>query len=186
MDKTTLLHDLATKMENTLKTLDNSLKGLRTGRASTSLLEPIHVEAYSNKTPLSQLATLSTPDSRTIHIQVWDKAMTKTIEKAIIESNLGLNPSSEGQVIRITIPPLSEERRKELVKLAHKYGEEAKVALRNIRRDGNDYLKKLEKDKLIAEDEHHNRSEEVQKLTNDFIHKVEIRIQQKEKEILTI
>lgn len=186
MDKTVLRQELTSRMEGAIKVLDNELKGLRTGRASINLLDPVIVEAYGNKVPLAQVATISTPDARTITVQVWDKSMVKAVEKAIVDNNLGLNPSSDGTIVRMTIPPLTEERRKDLVKLAHKYGENTKIALRNVRRDGNEELKKLEKDKVIAEDEHHNLSNETQKLTDEFISKVDVRIKQKEQEILTI
>lgn len=177
---------MTTKMDSSLKILDHELKGLRTGRSSINLLDPVQIEAYGNKMPLSQVASLSTPDARTITIQVWDKSMVKLVEKSIVESNLGLTPVSDGQLIRITIPVLTEERRKELVKFAHKYGENAKIALRNIRRDGNEELKKLEKDNLITKDEHHNLSTDIQKLTDEYSNKIDGQIKQKEQEILTI
>lgn len=186
MNKTILRQELTARMEGAIKVLDNELKGLRTGRASINLLDPVIVEAYGNKVPLGQVATISTPDARTITVQVWDKSMVKSVEKAIVESNLGLNPSSDGNIVRMTIPPLTEERRKDLVKLAHRYGENTKIALRNVRRDGNEELKKLEKDKVIAEDQYHNLSHETQKLTDEFISKVDARVKQKEQEILTI
>ncbi len=177
---------IETKMDSSLKILDHELTGLRTGRSSINLLDPIQIEAYGSKMPLSQVASLSTPDARTITVQVWDKSMVKIVEKAIVESNLGLTPLSDGQLIRITIPFLTEERRKELVKFAYKYGENAKIALRNIRRDGNEELKKLEKDNLITKDEHHNLSAEIQKLTDDYSNKIDGQVKQKEQEILTI
>ena len=136
--------------------------------------------------PISQVATVSTPDAKTITVQVWDKTMVKAVEKAITEANLGLNPSSDGQLVRMSLPPLTEERRKELVKLAHKYGENTKVSLRNIRRDGNEELKKLEKNSEISKDEHHNLSDDIQKLTDEFSNKIDSYIKQKEQEILTI
>lgn len=186
MDKSTIKKELSIKMDNSIKVLDQELKGLRTGRASINLLDPVMVESYETRMPLSQVATISTPDARTITIQVWDKNMTKSVEKAIAESNLGLNPYSDGTMVRITIPPLSEERRKDLVKLAHKYGEDGKIAIRNIRRDGMEELKKLEKSHSISEDEHHSLSNEVQKLTDEYIAKIDNIIKQKEKDILTI
>ena len=168
MDKAAVQKELQVKMDNSIRVLDHELKGLRTGRASVNLLDPVVVEAYGSRMPLSQVASLSTPDAKTIAVQVWDKSMVKAVEKAIADSNLGVNPASEGQLVRVAIPLLTEDRRKELVKLAHKYGENTKVALRNIRRDGNEDLKKLEKDSLITKDEHHNLSEGIQKLTDEF------------------
>jgi ribosome recycling factor len=186
MDKTALKKDLSIKMENSIKALDHELKGLRTGRASVNLLDPVMVEAYGSRMPISQVATVSTPDAKTIAVQVWDKGMVKAVEKAIADANLGVNPSADGQIVRMSLPPLSEERRKELVKLAHKYGENFKVALRNVRRDGMEILKKAEKDSLISKDEHHSLSEEIQKLTDEFSDKVDNHVKQKEQEILTI
>lgn len=186
MEKAKLCEALSHRMEGALKVLDNELKGLRTGRASINLLDPVVVDAYGSKLPLSQVATVSTPDARTINVQVWDKGMIKAVEKGIVDCNLGLNPMADGQIIRIPIPPLNEERRKDLVKLAHKYGENTKIAVRNVRRDGNEELKKLEKDNIIAKDEHHTLAEEIQKLTDDFISKIDSSIKQKEQEILTI
>ncbi|MBP7189829.1 MAG: ribosome recycling factor [Rickettsiaceae bacterium] len=186
MEKSQLMNDLTSKMEASLRVLDNELKGLRTGRASVNLLDPVMVEAYGSRMPLSQVATISTPDAKTISVQVWDKTMVKAVEKSITEANLGLNPASDGQLIRLPLPPLSEERRRDLVKLAHKYGENTKIAVRNVRRDGMDILKKLEKDNLIAKDEHHSLSEDVQKLTDNFISKIDGAVKQKEQEILTI
>lgn len=186
MEKATLKKNLQEKMEKSLKILDHELKGLRTSRASINLLDSVVVEAYGNRVPLSQVSTLSTPDARTINVQVWDKSMVKSIEKAITEANLGLTPASDGQLVRLTVPNLTEERRKELAKLAYKYGETTKVTLRNIRRDGNEELKKLEKDNIIAKDEHHSLSEEVQKLTDDFSNKVDAAVKQKEQEIMIV
>lgn len=185
MDKA-LKSELTEKMEKAIAVLDKELKGLRTGRASVNLLDPVVVEAYGSKMPISQVGTVSTPDAKTISVQVWDKAMVKTVEKAIADANLGLNPSSDGQLIRMSLPVISQERRKELVKLAHKYGENTKVALRNIRRDGMDILKKMEKEQNLSKDEHHNQSEEIQKLTDDYISKVDNVIKSREEEILTI
>ena len=181
-----LKQSLNEKMDKAVAVLDRELSGLRTGRASVNLLDPVVVEAYGSKMPLSQVSTISTPDATTLSVQVWDAAMVKTVEKAIVDANLGVNPNSDGQMIRINIPPLSEERRKDLVKLAYKYGENCKVALRNIRRDGMDSLKKMENDNEISKDEHHGHSEEVQKLTDDFVNKVDSNIKSKEKEILSI
>jgi ribosome recycling factor len=186
MEKVKLIETLTHRMDGALKVLDNELKGLRTGRASANLLDPVMVDAYGSKLPLSQVATVSTPDARTITVQVWDKGMLKAVEKGIVDCHLGLNPMTDGQVIRLPIPPLNEERRKDLVKLAHKYGENTKVSVRNVRRDGNEELKKLKKDNIIAKDEHHSLADEIQKLTDDHIAKVDANIRQKEQEILTM
>lgn len=185
MDKT-ISKELRSKMDSSMKILDHEIQGLRTSRASINLLDPIQVEAYGSKMPLTQVASLSTPDARTLAIQVWDKTMLKAVEKSIVEANLGLTPASDGQLIRITVPLLTEQRRKELVKFAYKYGENAKIALRNIRRDGNEGLKKLEKDNAITKDDHHHLSEEIQKLTDEYSNKIDLQVKQKEQEILTI
>ena len=185
MDKL-LKQELTEKMDKAIAVLDKELKGLRTGRASVNLLDPVVIEAYGSKMPISQVGTISTPDAKTISVQVWDKSMVKTVEKAIADANLGLNPSSDGQLIRMSLPIISQERRKELVKLAHKYGENTKVAMRNIRRDGMDILKKMEKDHNLSKDDHHDQCEEIQKLTDDFISKVDVFIKSREEEILTI
>ncbi|HJD65327.1 MAG TPA: ribosome recycling factor [Rickettsia endosymbiont of Diachasma alloeum] len=186
MDKITLKKNLQDKMDKALKVLDHELKGLRTGRASVNLLDSVTVEAYGDRMPLSQVASLTTPDARTINVQVWDKSMVSSVEKAITVANLGLTPSSDGQLIRLPIPALTEERRKELAKLAHKYGEDTKISLRNIRRDRNEELKKMEKDNIIAKDEHHSLAEQVQKLTDEYSSKVDSAIKQKEQEIMTV
>lgn len=186
MDKVTLKKNLQEKMDKALKVLDYELKGLRTGRASVNLLDSVTVEAYADRMPLSQVASLTTPDARTINVQVWDKSMVSSVEKAITVANLGLTPLSDGQLIRLPIPALTEERRKELAKLAHKYGEDTKISLRNIRRDGNEELKKMEKDNIIAKDEHHSLAEQVQKLTDEYSNKVDSAIKQKEQEIMTV
>jgi ribosome recycling factor len=187
MDKSSLLSDLGSRMDSSIKVLDNELKGLRTGRASANPLDPIQVDAYGDRTPISQLGTISTPDARTISIQVWDKGLTKAVEKAIVEANLGVNPVSDGQqIIRISIPPLSEDRRKDMVKLAYKYAENTKVALRNIRRDGMEFLKKSEKDGQISKDENHSTSELIQKLLDNCISKIDTQVKNKEQEIMSI
>lgn len=178
--------ELDDKMDKAMQALARELNGLRTGRASVNLLAPVQVEAYGSRMPLSQVATVATPDAVTVTVQVWDSGMTKAVEKAISEANLGLNPIAEGQVIRINIPPLSQERRVELVKISHKYGENAKVSLRNIRKNGMDSLKKMEKDSLISEDEHRTHSEAVQKMTDDYVKKVDDKIKAKEDDIMKI
>lgn len=186
MDKTALINELKARMDKAMDVLEHEFKGLRTGRASINLLDPVIVEAYGSRMPLNQVATVSTPDARTISVQVWDKSMVKAVEKAITEANLGLNPASDGQVVRMSLPPLTEERRKELAKLCGKYGEQVKISIRNVRRDGMDALKKLEKDNIISEDEHRKISDEVQKLTDDFVAKIDVKVKQKEQEILSI
>src|SRR6059036_3260097 len=163
------LAELKRRMQGALSALRQELGGLRTGRASASLLEPVHVEAYGSHMPLNQLATVSVPEPRLITVQVWDKSMVHAVEKAIIAANLGLTPSTEGQVLRLRLPELNEERRKELVKVAHKYTEAARVAVRHVRRDGLDVLKRLEKDHKISEDDGKRSSEQVQKLTDEVI-----------------
>lgn len=176
--------ELKTKMSKAVSVLEKDLAGLRTGRASVNLLDPVVVEVYGSKMPISQVGSLSTPDAKTLAVQVWDQGLVKTVEKAIVDANLGLNPSADGQLIRMSLPVVSQERRQELVKIASKYGENTKVALRNIRRDGMETLKKNEKDGAISKDEHHKFSEEVQKLTDEFINKVEQMVKTRENEIL--
>ena len=178
--------DTAERMEKTLDTLRGDFGGLRAGRAHASLLDNIMVEAYGNLSPIAQVGTISVPDARTLSISVWDKGLAKSVEKALRESNLGLNPVSDGQLIRIPIPPLSEERRKELVKVAGKYAEQTKVAIRNIRRDALDDVKKLKKDNLISEDDEKKYGNEIQKMTDDSIKKIDDMFDQKEKDILQV
>jgi ribosome recycling factor len=173
-------------MEKTLDTLKNDFGGLRAGRAHASLLDNIMVEAYGSLSPISQVGTISVPDARTLSVSVWDRGLAKSVEKALRESDLGLNPVSDGQLIRIPIPPLSEERRKELVKIAGKYAEQNKVAIRNIRRDALDEVKKLKKDNLISEDDEKRYSNEIQKLTDDATKKIDDLLDQKEKDILQV
>ena len=178
--------DTTIRMEKTLETLRNDFSGLRAGRAHASLLDNIMVEAYGNPTPIAQVGTISVPDARTLSVSVWDKGIAKAVEKALRESNLGLNPVSDGQLIRIPIPPLSEERRKELVKIAGKYAEQNKIAIRNIRRDALDEVKKLKKDSQISEDDEKKYGNEIQKLTDDSIKKIDDMLEQKEKDILQV
>ena len=173
-------------MEKTLDTLRGDFGGLRAGRAHASLLDNIMIEAYGNLSPIAQVGTISVPDARTLSISVWDKGLAKSVEKALRESDLGLNPVSDGQLIRIPIPPLSEERRKELVKVAGKYAEQTKVAIRNIRRDALDDVKKLKKDNLISEDDEKKYGNEIQKMTDDSIKKIDDMFDQKEKDILQV
>ncbi len=181
-----LKKDLAHRMESTLEVLRKEFTGLRTGRAHASLLDPVVVEAYGQTMPLSQCATVGVPEPRMLTVQVWDKGQLKAVEKAIRDCGLGLNPQSDGQVIRVPIPPLNEERRKELQKVAGKYAEQARVAVRNVRRDGMDSLKKLEKDGHISEDEIKKHEKEIQGLTDDTVKKIDETLAAKEKEILQV
>jgi ribosome recycling factor len=180
------INDLKRRMQGALQSLKQELSGLRTGRASANMLDPVQVDAYGTHMPLNQLATVSVPEPRLISVQVWDKSMVHAVEKAIINANLGLSPATEGQVLRLRIPELNEERRKELVKVAHKYAEAARVAVRHVRRDGLDVLKKLEKDHKISKDDHDREAEQVQKATDQSIHDVDNLLAAKEKEILTV
>lgn len=176
--------DSKSRMDKTIETLRGDFGSLRAGRAHVSLLDGIMVEAYGSMTPLSQVGTVSVPDPRTLSISIWDRSLAKAVDKALRESDLGLNPASDGQLIRIPIPPLSEERRKELVKIAGKYAEQNKVAIRNIRRDALDDVKKLKKDNQISEDEEKRFENEIQKLTDESIKKIEEMLSAKEKDIL--
>ena len=181
-----LKNDLTEKMNKAMIILEKELSGLRTGRSSANLLDPVVVELYGSKMPISQVGTVSTPDAKTISVQVWDKAMVKTVEKAIADANLGLNPSSDGQIIRMSLPILSQERRKELVKKASEYCEGAKIAIRNVRRDAIDVFKKMEKDKRISEDQLKNLSDKVQKSTDVHTKKADEILDEKSKEIMKI
>src|SRR3989475_7850269 len=180
------INELKRRMQGATQALKHELGGLRTGRASASMLEPVQVDAYGTHMPLNQLATISVPEPRLLSVQVWDKSMVKAVEKAIVDSNLGLSPATEGQVLRLRIPELNEERRKELVKVAHKYAEAARVAVRHVRRDGLDVLKRLEKDHKIGEDEGKRSSEQVQKVCDESIVDIDKMLVTKEKEILTV
>lgn len=186
MDTDSILLDAEERMEKAVNSLEREFAKLRTGRASTALVDGIKADYYGTPTPISQMASVAVPDSRTLTIQPWDKGGMAPIEKAILKSDLGLTPVNDGKIIRISIPPLTEERRKELVKVARKYGEDAKVAVRSVRRDANDALKKAEKDKEITEDELKRASEEVQKLTDKFVAQADARCTAKEKEIMDI
>jgi ribosome recycling factor len=180
------LDDLKRRMHGALSVLKQEFGGLRTGRASASLVEPVQVEAYGTHMPLNQVATVSVPEPRLISVQVWDKSMVHAVEKAIIAANLGLNPATEGQVLRLRIPELTQDRRKDLVKVAHKYAEAAKVAVRHVRRDGMDVLKKMEKDDHLSKDDHDRMAEQVQKATDQSIGEIDQLLSTKEKEILTV
>lgn len=179
-------NDCKEKMEKAIKNLEKDFSKLRTGRASTSLVEDLVVDYYNTPTPLNQLASISIPDSRTIAIQPWDKSSIGNVEKAIMKSDLGLNPTNDGKMIRINIPPLTEERRKELVKVAKKYNEDTKIAIRNIRREAKDTLKKMKKDKDISEDEIYRAQEEIQKITDNFVSQTDELLSEKQKEIMEI
>ncbi|MCL4491829.1 MAG: ribosome recycling factor [Nitrospirae bacterium] len=174
------------KMNGAVEALKKDLTSIRTGRASLALLDGIHVDYYGTSTPLSQVATLGIPESRQITIQPWEQKLIPEIEKAILKSDLGLTPNNDGKSIRLNIPPLTEERRKQLVKVVKKRAEEARIAIRNIRRDINDELKKTEKEKRLSEDDVKKFQEEVQKLTNSYIGKVDEVLQHKEKEIMEV
>ena len=176
--------DLQRRMHGAVEVLKHDLNGLRTGRASTALLDPVTVEVYGANMPLNQVATVSAPEPRLLSVQVWDRSNISAVEKAIRNAGLGINPITDGQNIRLPIPDLTEERRKELAKLAHQYAEKAKVAVRNVRRDGMDALKQDEKKKDISEDEHKRLDTEVQKLTDDSIKEIDEILAAKDKEIL--
>jgi len=176
--------DLQRRMTGAIETLKHDLGGLRTGRASTALLDPIQVEVYGAHMPINQVATVSAPEPRLLSVQVWDRSNVGPVEKAIRSAGLGINPVTDGQNIRLPIPDLTEERRKELSKLAHQYAEKAKVAVRNVRRDGMDALKTDEKKKDISEDEHKRLDAEVQKLTDDSIKEIDDTLATKDREIL--
>jgi ribosome recycling factor len=178
--------DIKRRMQGAIQVLRQEFGGLRTGRASPSLVDPIHVEAYGQEMPLNQVASISVPESRLLSIQVWDKSVVTAVEKAIRNSNLGLNPQTEGQVIRLRIPELNQERRQELVKIAHKYAETARVAVRHVRRDGIDALKKAQKDGHVSEDEIKRHEAEVQKATDASISEIDQALAQKEKEIMSV
>jgi ribosome recycling factor len=180
------INELKRRMQGATQALKHELGGLRTGRAAASMLEPVQVDAYGTSMPLNQLASISVPEPRLLSVQVWDKSMVKAVEKAIVDSNLGLSPATEGQVLRLRIPELNQERRKELVKVAHKYAEAARVAVRHVRRDGLDTVKKLEKGHEISEDDQERLANDVQKATDGTISEIDQLLAAKEKEILTV
>lgn len=169
-----------------IEVLKKELTGLRTGRASPNLLDPVVVDAYGAATPLVQLATISIPEPRLLTVQVWDKNMVRAVEKAIRDAGLGLNPAAEGQNVRVPIPPLSEERRAELVKVGHRYAEQARVSVRNVRRDGMDSLKKMEKDGGISQDLQRQHGQDVQTMTDEYIQQIDDILTTKEKEIMQV
>jgi ribosome recycling factor len=180
------LADVKRRMAGAIQAFSKDLASLRTGRASANLLDPVNVDAYGSMMPLNQVATVNVPEPRMITVQVWDRSMVAAVERAIRDSNLGFNPATEGQVLRIRIPELNEQRRKELVKVAHKYAEEARVATRHVRRDGLDHLKKLEKDGHVGKDEIERLSEQVQKATDGTIAEIDAALAAKEKEIMHV
>lgn len=180
------LEALRQRMHKAITALRDELAGLRTGRASASLLEPIMVDAYGSRMPLNQLATITVPEPRLLSVQVWDRGLAGPAEKAIRDSGLGLNPAAEGAVIRVPLPELNEERRRELTKVAHKYAEAARVAVRAVRRDGMDLLKKLEKDGEIGQDESRRHADEVQKATDAAVNEVDQILAVKEQEIMQV
>lgn len=180
------LEDYKKRMDGALTALAHEFGGLRTGRASPSLLDPIQVDAYGGVSPLNQVAGVTVPEPRMIAVQVWDKAVVSAVDRAIRSANLGLNPIIDGQTLRIPIPPLTGERRTELAKIAGKYAEQGRVAVRNVRRDAMEHLKKLEKEHAISEDEHKRHGTEVQKITDDHIKKIDEQLRHKEEEIMQV
>ena len=180
------LKDIQRRMSGAVEVLRQEFGGLRTGRASTSLVEPVTVDAYGSQMPLNQVASVSVPEPRMLTVQVWDNSMIKAVEKAIREAGLGLNPQTEGNMIRLPIPDLSEERRQELTKVAAKYAEQARVSIRNVRRDGMDLLKRLEKDGEISQDDQRRFEKDIQKMTVDTITEVDQALATKDKEIMQV
>jgi len=178
--------DMKRRMKGAVATLRHEFAGLRTGRANTAILEPVMVEAYGNSMPVNQVGTVSAPEPRLLTVQVWDKSLAKAVDKAIRDAGLGLNPQMDGQLIRIPIPELNEERRRELAKLAAKYAEQARIAVRNVRRDGMDHLKKLEKEHAISEDQHRKLADELQKMTDESIHEIDQVLSAKDQEIMHV
>ena len=180
------MNDIERRMQGALTSLKGDLAGLRTGRASASLLDPISVEAYGQQMPMNQVGTVSVPEPRMISVQVWDKSMVSAVEKAIRESDLGLNPVTDGTNLRIPLPELNEERRREIVKVAHQYAEQARVSVRHVRRDGMDSLKKAEKDGDMGQDDARAMSDKVQKSTDDMIAEIDKIVAAKENEIMQV
>jgi ribosome recycling factor len=180
------LKDIERRMNGAIEVLKQEFAGLRTGRASVHLLEPITVEAYGATMPMNQVGTIGVPEPRMITVQVWDRSLVGAVERAIRESDLGLNPQTEGQLIRVPIPMLSEERRVELGKIAHKYAEQARIAVRNVRRDGMDTLKRMEREHEMSQDEQHMWSDEIQELTDRHIKSIDEALEQKDGEIMQV
>ena len=183
---TARLEEYKHRMQAAVDVLAKELSGLRAGRASINLLDPIKVDAYGNYVPISQVGTVSAPEPRLLVVQVWDKGLVKAVEKAIRESSLGVSPSADGQLVRVVLPDLNQERRQELAKLASKYAEEAKISVRNVRREGNDMIKKLEKDKEASEDDAHRLTDEMQVITDGFIKKTDEMAATKQKDIMHV
>ncbi len=181
-----LISDLKRRMEGAIQALGHEFNGLRTGRASTALLEKIDVDAYGSKMPLNQVSSVTVPEARMLSVQVWDQGMVKAVEKAISEAGLGLNPTVDGQTLRINLPELTEERRLELQKIARKYAEAARVSIRNVRRDGMETIKKQEKDGELSEDELHRTSHEIQEITDEYVKKVDDTLATKEQDIIKV
>jgi ribosome recycling factor len=180
------LGDLKRRMEGAITAFKHDIASLRTGRASANVLDPVMVEAYGSRVPLNQVANITVPEARMLGVSIWDKSMVGAVDRAIRESNLGLNPIVDGQNLRIPLPELNEERRKSLVKVAHDYSEKAKIAVRNVRRDGMDSLKKAEKDGDIGQDVSRSQSEKVQKITDEMISDIDRLLAEKEKEIMQV
>lgn len=178
--------DISRRMQGAVDVLRKEFSGLRTGRASAALLEPIMVQAYGSQMPLNQVATVNIPDPRMLAVQVWDQGLVKAVEKEIRDSGLGLNPSSDGNLVRVPIPELNEERRQELTKIANKYAEQARIAIRNVRRDGMDGLKKMEKNSDISQDEQRAWGDEIQTMTDQFIKEIDESLKTKDKEIIQV
>lgn len=183
---TARLENYKHRMQAAIDVLAKELSGLRAGRASINLLDPIKVDAYGSYMPISQVGTVSAPEPRLLVVQVWDKGMVKAVEKAIRESSLGVSPSADGQLVRVVLPDLNQERRQELAKLAAKYAEEAKISVRNVRREGNEMIKKLEKDKEASEDEAHRLTDEMQTITDGYIKKIDEMAAIKQKDIMHV
>ena len=186
MADNTDLNELKRRMDGAINAFKGDLASLRTGRASANILDPVNVEAYGSRVPLNQMANITIPEARMLSVSVWDKSMVNAVDRAIRESNLGLNPIMDGQNLRIPLPELNEERRRSLVKVAHEYAEKAKVAIRNVRRDGMDGLKKAEKDGALGQDETRAKSDRVQKMTDESISDIDRLLIDKEKEIMQV
>lgn len=180
------LKEFSRRMQSSMDVLIREFSGIRAGRASTSLLEPLKVDAYGSLVPISQIGTVGAPEPRLLTVQVWDKGMVKNVEKAIRESNLGLNPSIDGQLIRVPLPQLNEERRQELSRIAAKYAEEGRINIRNVRRDAMEHIKKLEKDSEISQDDQRRLENEAQKLTDDYIKRIDELLISKQKDIMVV
>ena len=179
-------NDLVRRMDGAIEVLRREFSGLRTGRATPSLLEPVMVEAYGSEMPLNQIATINVSEPRMLSVQVWDKNMVKPVEKAILNADLGLNPMADGQLLRVPIPELNEERREELSRVAAKYAEQARIAVRNVRRDGMDTLKRMEKEGDLSQDEHHLWGGEIQSITDQHVAKVDEMLHAKQEEIMQV